>query len=286
MKLGQINSPAKIANLEWSADERDLKNINKNAGETAQDALGRVATVTAARVGKRMADVISKEHRFGVGFTGKASRNIILDARPVGRAAVSVDIYEGDLTPANTFIRMGRRSNRPPNIQDIIEWIEKKAQLSGEIHYDPSKYGSNRSKKAQTTKPEIINFTKPRKNAPSRVYKRQRTKLEQAAFLIARKIASAGGGQRMVGLSPVGKPTFDYARYVLAGSGFNVFNSPEFNLAAQLALVSLTRSYFRFGVREQGMAIPSPKWVVSKVPVNDFNLREILGHDIGTFGSI
>lgn len=200
-----------------SKNMENLFRHERGAKEAVETGMGQALVATTVKAAQRMSDVLKRDHRFRVGYTEKASENLMVI--PAGNHHWAV--VEGPLTPANRFIRRGWRSSRTPNPEAIMRWIERKPGVKEELFTE-----AERDRKTGTYR-----FTKrgganaDMRKQPGRIFKKDEQRFREFAFLIGRKIKARGGSKHFEALDPAGDPVFDYVRYALFRSNWEQFKS-------------------------------------------------------------
>jgi len=182
--------------------------------------MGHSLVAISVKMAQRMSDLLKKDHKLQIGYTEKASQN--LEVIPAGNNHWAV--IEGSLTPANQFIRRGWRSQRIPKPEALMEWIERKPGVKEKLFTEEQrdkKYGKYRFT-------EYGGERADRRNRPGRIFKRDRDRFREFAYLVGRRIRERGGAWHFETMDPVGDPVFDYPRWAIYHSGFAQFKSEFF----------------------------------------------------------
>ena len=271
--FGSIPQASRLARL--SFDMTDVRGLVQTdlAELFGENAVGFVSATVAARVGKRMSDLIGVQHRNKIGFTGKASKNIMISAQPGSSSSAKIELFEGDLTHANTFIRLGRRSAKFPNIEALSDWVRRKPGMKNNITYQPWAETQKGLRDPDYKLPEDkkVRFTKyggekaNLRSQPGRAFKRDQALFEQVLFLMSRAIAYGRGGGKFLDYRPAGSPWFDYAREALFYSGNYVWG-PDFERAADLGMQILIDYARHHGASKSNV----PKWVTGGAVIDAY----------------
>lgn len=150
----------------------------------------------AAYSRKKLSEELSWSGWSQVAASGKSSRNLFI-AKIKGFGALSdasYAIYEGDVTKANTIMRMGGKPQGRPPVQTIKAWIYQKGL---------SRFGSAVSNIVQR----------------GTSMNRAANPVEELAWAISGGIAKKGTSMDHKRLYPKGQKRFDYVAYMVQQRG-------------------------------------------------------------------
>jgi hypothetical protein len=219
--------PVRLINVrleldKYKMDEEVKRLASKDGGKVVTDLLQGTSQSIAEHARRRMANVLDPDHRFRVGASGKAARNIYVESSGGGKnASVEWNVMEGrERTKANYFIRQGfdgsKNGKLPPEAPIRLWLANKKIRVKS-----PDDYLSG-NKKATS-----VRYIKS-KSGKGRPYGRSynnKNIAEAALFAIRKHIAKWGSRySHWNDLYPKGQGRFDYPAYIIkVDRGFEKF---------------------------------------------------------------
>ena len=219
MAFRRLVKTATLIEIDFETELEFTKRSAASDREFAESWLTPISYDIASWMARKIKEALGKRHHFKVGASGLAAENVDIRQIQGTNLYPIYMVYEGNLTPANRYIRSGTAPGYKTghaNTSAIRQWILAKGKPAFEDRlYDTTDHPKNRLLWTKRGGPRAKGSRLPENQRPHRT-PRQRKIFERIIWAIARSIGQKGTSTAHTALFPAGSRNFDYVAWVVS----------------------------------------------------------------------